>query len=340
MVSVILPVYNGATFLENTLEQVLNQKYTDFELIIIDDGSTDDSASICEKYCRSDKRIQFFRQDNKGISSTRNRAIELARGEYISFVDQDDEIDIALLWNLVDLIENSSAEISKVAYKIIDIDETGKIEKEKIAKSSNTLFNSDSIGNSFSVIRDQMQSVWNCLYSKKLLVRSGIKFDERMKYGGEDIAFNLSLLPHVNQIASSDYLGYFHYKRVSTSTSAKLNYNRVDSIVMINQLEKDIIPKCVTSDKVKYVVNSEILANLCLVISIICQNKHIGIGEKKKYFNRIKKDGSLDFSIIDFKFLYYLFKNYKFRLLAGMLYKFNCISVLVNMANIRMGKTF
>lgn len=338
MVSIILPVYNGAAFLENTLEQVLKQKYSDFELIIVDDGSKDSSAEICKKYSVIDRRVKYFKQDNKGISATRNKAIEMAKGEYISFIDQDDDIDSSLLQILVELIEESGADISKVGYKVIDIDEHGCVSKEKLAKSTKGTLDKNLFRGDFTIVRDQMQSVWNCLYRKKMLDTSGVRFDERMKYGGEDISFNLSLLPYVSKIESSDIVGYYHYKRVKTSTSAKLNQNRIDSIVMLHELEKEIIP-CVVDDKrIDYCTNSEILANLCLTVSIICQNKQVSFWEKKRYLKKIRKNNTFDFSIKDFRFFYSMLKKYKFRILAGILYKWNLCGVLVGMANIRMEK--
>lgn len=338
MVSVILPVYNGAAFLKNTLEQVLNQKYTDFELIIIDDGSTDNSVEICKTYSLLDKRVRFLVQDNKGISATRNKAIEMAKGEYISFVDQDDEIDSSLLLLLVGLIESSGADISKVGYKILDIDEYGRLSKEKRAKSVNGSFEKRDFQSDISFVRDQMQSVWNCLYRKKILDSSGVRFDERMKYGGEDIAFNLSLLPYVSKIESSDVVGYYHYKRVKTSASAKLNQNRIDSIIMIDELEKKIIPCVVDGKSIEYCINSESLANLCLAVSVICQNKRVSFSEKERYLKKIRENSTFDFSIRDFSFVYSMLKKYKFRMLAGMLYKCKLCGILVCMANIRMEK--
>ena len=90
--SVIMPVYNGEQYLNYSIQSVLNQTYKDYELILVDDGSTDHSLEICEKYQSKDERIRVISQENKGISGARNAGIDIATGEYITFMDSDDVI--------------------------------------------------------------------------------------------------------------------------------------------------------------------------------------------------------------------------------------------------------
>ena len=92
-ISVIIPVYNVDEFLSECLESVINQTYNNIEIILIDDGSTDESGKICDKYGAKDKRIKVIHQENMGVSSTRNRGIDLSSGEYLTFVDSDDILD-------------------------------------------------------------------------------------------------------------------------------------------------------------------------------------------------------------------------------------------------------
>ncbi|MBQ6713551.1 MAG: glycosyltransferase family 2 protein [Selenomonadales bacterium] len=92
-VSVIVPVYNAERFLPKAIESVLSQTYTDWELILVDDGSTDGSLGICETYAKRDRRIKVFSQDNQGVSSARNLGLGYACGAYVTFMDSDDELD-------------------------------------------------------------------------------------------------------------------------------------------------------------------------------------------------------------------------------------------------------
>ena len=92
LVSIIVPIFNAAKYLPECIESILNQNYPEFELLLIDDGSTDKSGTICDQYAHKDSRILSFHQKNAGVSAARNRGIEAARGEYVAFVDADDKV--------------------------------------------------------------------------------------------------------------------------------------------------------------------------------------------------------------------------------------------------------
>ena len=120
LVSVIVPVYNVAPYLREALDSVVNQSYKDLEIIIVDDGSTDGSASICEEYAASDNRIKLVHQPNKGLSGARNTGLELATGDFVSFIDSDDSISPVFVESLVNAIVSSSASIAICRLSSID----------------------------------------------------------------------------------------------------------------------------------------------------------------------------------------------------------------------------
>lgn len=91
-ISVIVPIYNAAPYVAKCIEGILSQTYRNIEVILIDDGSTDRSAEICQAFAQKDLRIRFISQENQGVSATRNNGIALAEGEFIAFIDSDDEI--------------------------------------------------------------------------------------------------------------------------------------------------------------------------------------------------------------------------------------------------------
>ena len=120
LVSLIVPVYNVAPYLREALDSVVNQTYKDLEIIIVDDGSTDGSASICEEYAASDNRIKLVHQPNNGLSGARNTGLELATGDFVSFIDSDDSVSLVFVESLVNAIVSSSASIAICRLSSID----------------------------------------------------------------------------------------------------------------------------------------------------------------------------------------------------------------------------
>ena len=108
-VSVIIPVYNAEQYLKRCLDSVLAQTYQDFEIICIDDGSTDNSGAICDEYAKKDSRIRILRKENGGVSSARNAGLNIAEGEYITFIDSDDYVDTDYMQTLYENLEGADA---------------------------------------------------------------------------------------------------------------------------------------------------------------------------------------------------------------------------------------
>lgn len=112
LISVIVPVYNVADYLEQCLDSILNQTYKEFEVILVDDGSTDTSYSICGEYVKRDSRFHLFRQENKGLSAARNAGLELCRGGYVTFIDSDDFVSPEYLQGMIENLKQADADIA------------------------------------------------------------------------------------------------------------------------------------------------------------------------------------------------------------------------------------
>ena len=120
LVSVIIPVYNVQDFLRECLNSVVHQSYSNLEILLIDDGSTDASGEICDEYARSDARVRVIHKSNGGQASARNAALELARGEFLTFVDSDDVADVDLVRTLLNLIKTFGVKIAMCGYKAFE----------------------------------------------------------------------------------------------------------------------------------------------------------------------------------------------------------------------------
>lgn len=117
LISVIIPVYNTESYIGVCLESLIKQTYTNFEVLLIDDGSTDNSGRICQEYTESDSRFHYYRKENGGVSSARNLGIEYSRGDYLTFVDSDDWVEEDYLEVLYSALVSESASVSISTYK-------------------------------------------------------------------------------------------------------------------------------------------------------------------------------------------------------------------------------
>ena len=134
MISVIVPIYNVESYLEEAIESVLHQTYTDLEIILMDDGSTDGSGEICDRYQKKDSRIKVIHQENRGLSAARNAGIDICKGEMVAFLDPDDAFCKDMLQKMSDVMLKSGADIVEcnfALYKSVHHMDPQKIWKKK-----------------------------------------------------------------------------------------------------------------------------------------------------------------------------------------------------------------
>lgn len=214
ILSIILPVYNGEAFVERAIKSVLNQDLTDWELIVVNDGSTDRSEELIAGFCSLDARIARISQENKGLSAARNTGYYKAAGKYIAFLDVDDYVEPNYYSGLVASTEESGADFVMSGYirEFIHADRTAKAYPVHFEKQL------------FSITTDRKQiltscsepyfynvyiHVWNKLYRHDFLRQHGIVFDEAIRYA-EDVPYNIECLKYANSIQFLDMAGY-HY---------------------------------------------------------------------------------------------------------------------------------
>ena len=138
MISVIIPMYNAEKYVEKCLKSIINQTYRDLQIIIVNDGSKDNSQAICEEIAKTDKRMILINTENKGAGSARNTGIENAQGEYISFIDSDDYVCPDYYERLLHMIENTGADIAVGRYaRISEHDEMKFINTGEVKECTN-----------------------------------------------------------------------------------------------------------------------------------------------------------------------------------------------------------
>lgn len=216
MISIIIPVYNVSQYLDECLKSVSAQTYTDWECILIDDGSTDDSGEICERWCRADPRFKVVHQANAGVSAARNKGIDLAQGDYITFIDSDDWVDADYLSVLYNHCFNAELVVSGIA--IHDAD--NNIKRQEPKESRITTIPSESYLFDDLICQQLLYGPFSKLY-KTLTIKASNTIFPIGKSFGEDLEFNFSFLNYVTRLSCIKYSGYHYRKSVLNSLSSK-----------------------------------------------------------------------------------------------------------------------
>ena len=216
-VSVIMPVYNSEQYLEKAIDSVLAQDFDRFELILVDDGSTDDSGKICDRYAEDDRRVRVLHRENGGVCAARNAGINAARGEYIAFCDCDDEYLPGLLSDNYALAKEHDVDIMRYA-KVKRMIRSDKSYREVIYEIKDMFIDRSEFAANYGNIRKE-DTVWTALYRAGLIKKSGVRFDSRFYYGSEDKNFNLKLLLHAERLGFNSKAYYRWSQRDYHSTS-------------------------------------------------------------------------------------------------------------------------
>ncbi|MFI3288617.1 MAG: glycosyltransferase [Rikenellaceae bacterium] len=220
LISIIIPVYNVERFIERCIDSILAQTFGDFELILINDGSSDRSGEICDEYAQRDGRVRVIHKNNGGVSTARNRGLDLATGRYICFVDSDDWIDPTFLVDFK--VDEYDADIY-ISGALYDID--NRVYSYKKYEAVYTKDRAE-IGAEFTR-QDIWQNgyPWGKLYKTDIIKSNNLRFDEELSIH-EDHVFVFEYYTHVGSLYLTDSAGY-HYLVIDPS-SRKLS-GRVNS---------------------------------------------------------------------------------------------------------------
>ena len=213
--SVIIPVYNTASYLPTCIDSLLHQTVQDFELILVDDGSTDDSLSIAQSLLANRPSTRIIHQENHGVSSARNLGIEQACGHYITFIDSDDEVKSDYVQTLLSLVADGDPDFVMTGIQYVYRDDLIKIVGFTDDNWTLKELNKTKYG-----YADASVSPVAKLYKRSILMKNSIRFDVNMAYA-EDRDFNVNYLQYIDNAKSSSYSGYIYRTEVEGSLSKK-----------------------------------------------------------------------------------------------------------------------
>lgn len=281
-VSLVVPVYNAEKTIRRCIESILSQTFTDYELILVNDGSTDNSGAICDEYAKQDARIRVLHKDNGGVSSARNLGLDNALGEWIAFVDSDDSVSDTYVSNLLSHSANADLVISYA--EIVHLDNTRRKED----------YNSVSVTADYDDLFIYNDLNWHTSPWAKLFKRSlcgDLRFVEGMHIG-EDLVFLYSYMLKCNNIYVSSDTDYNYYvdsqgsltKRINNLRDEYISYKRVTETV--NELIR-----------IKHITKPKALSKLGWVIAYYVRRVLNAIycdGEPRTLSSRIKYIRTLD----------------------------------------------
>lgn len=217
MISIIVPVYNVEPYLNRCLDSILHQSYRDVEIILVDDGSTDASPSICDEYARLDNRVKVIHQENGGLSFARNVGLDYASGEYIAFIDGDDYILPSMYERMLETMKTTDAELVMCSYLNIREDNSymDVANIQRWSGSGMEFMQTDGIVCNY---------VWNKLYHRKLF--SGTRFPVGKTF--EDIFVMHDIFAEAKKVSIIPDVLYVYQQREDGISKNLLSYHRMD----------------------------------------------------------------------------------------------------------------
>lgn len=276
LVSIIVPVFNVRAYLEEALDSVIKQTYSNLEIIIIDDGSTDGSGEICDFYAQKDSRIQVMHQENRGLSSARNAGLDIMCGEYVAFLDPDDAYHIDYIKELLSVAFRDNADIAVCRYTTQKTE--GQLSFNTKAQKETSL--GTGIYNRRSALHALAESkiiwsVWNKLYHRRLWTH--IRFQDGQIY--EDVDATFRILDLCETICVIDDLLYLKRIRLGSITDTMTQKNLSDwmsSFSAYKSFIKDRTPREFSYEQLRTVHRS--LFNGMLVLYIRSSEKNSRMG--------------------------------------------------------------
>ena len=205
LISIVVPVYKSEQFLSRCIEGILNQSVADFELILVDDGSPDNSGEICDKYAEKDSRVRVIHQENKGAASARNAGIKASSGEFLAFCDSDDFVSTEWLHRLLSVAAKDTLAIGGYCIREGELGQVKEIGLEPGRKYSNKEY--------YRFKRAGVAGfLWNALYDRSIVIENGIYLRENKKAGdyNEDLIFATVYVQCISQIVYTGYSDYYY----------------------------------------------------------------------------------------------------------------------------------
>ena len=293
MVSVIVPVYNGEQYLRECINSICNQSYKELEIIIINDGSNDNTSKIARQIKNEDNRVIYVEHENKGVSYSRNKGLDLATGEYIVFVDCDDTVEKEYIELLLNKITKNNLDIVSCGYTDISIYGTIKLNDFYMG---NSILNKDEFIN--NIFKGIGGTLWGKIFKAEIINKNKIRLKNNI-FMCEDMLFVLQYAMKSKVFGAIEESLYNYNRKNENSVSSKINFKYFNNLVdVMKEIEKILNENKYDRQFIDYIL-SERIKKLSLSFSIMQHDK------RHRYSRREKIDN------INFIFENDYFKKYK-----------------------------
>ncbi len=285
LVTIIMPIYNVAPYLEKCIESVVNQTYTNFECFLIDDGSKDASPMIIDRFAEKDSRLIPIHQKNSGVDAARNVGLEKGKGKYVAFIDSDDWYDINYLTKLVANAEKNECELVVCNFELVGVDNPPKV--KNIGEG---IFNKEQSMKHLLGYNTFNGYVWNKLFLMDIIRKNHLRFQDGY-WACDDVLYAGDYIYYCDRIKVIKDKLYFYRQN-----NAGANRSRYSGKVMF---DKKWMSSFIVTERFKHLFKSDVVLEACEIhevreASIVLRSMAAG-GYKGKEYNKLKqivKNGS------------------------------------------------
>lgn len=283
LISVIVPIYNVEAYLHKCVDSILSQTYKNIEIFLVDDGSPDNCGKICDEYASKDKRIKVIHKQNGGLSDARNVALDVVKGEFVTFVDSDDFISPTYIELLFELIELTKSDIAECSFLKVTENEEIPHQFTEYKKLSYKVFSADNALKNILYQNTLNHSAWGKLYKKTLF--NNIRYPKGILY--EDLAIIYQVFQKVENLVFTPIPLYYYLLR-ENSILGRFNFKRLIIFDILKDLEEKIGKQ---NFKLQKATRSRNLSAHFNILSLIIQNNMpFNCKEGKECWDYIKKN--------------------------------------------------
>lgn len=269
LISIIIPVYNAGKYINRCIKSIVNQSYQELEIIVVNDGSTDNSLSICETLAMQDNRIKVISQNNGGVSKARNTGIRLAKGEYVMFIDSDDYMLPDMCKTMLDVLYSKQADC--VICGIQEPEGGLWCPQRNIDYSTLADFKRDFI---YQLNTELLSPCWNKIFKRQLITNL---FNEEISFG-EDLIFDLEYLNNCTRLSFITIPLVYHEKQVAGSLVTKTGLQRLMDIEKIHQ----VIMQFAGEENISQDLHKKYIRDLTVYARFLFLDKRNTFSDKKK----------------------------------------------------------